>query len=151
MKEKLFFLISIISKTTKKKLGIIIERFKYFTFFACILFLISCSTPRNPESWMEMEKNACLPTAIAFKEGLKKYDIWSEVVTYNYFDPKKNKLSGHAITAYMYPKGKNQLWTYDYMGSYRTRAFKNNPYQIAQQAEILRGRNNIINHSEFLK
>jgi hypothetical protein len=120
--------------------------------FIIICFLTGCQTPSNPESWMEMQKNACLPTAIAFREGLKKYNVWSEVVAYNYFDTKQNKLSGHAITAYMYPTGKNQLWTYDYMGSYRTRAYKNNPYEIAQNAENLRGRpHNKINYAEFLK
>jgi hypothetical protein len=118
-----------------------------------IAFLLSaCSTPRNPESWMELEKNACLPTAIAFKEGLKKYNIWSKVVVYNYYNKQSNKLSGHAITAYMYPPGKNQLWTYDFLGSYRIRAYKNDVYDIAQNAEISRGRpQNKINYAEFLE
>ncbi len=120
----------------------------YYIILPC-LFLISCSTPKNPESWMEMEKNACLPTAIAFKEGLNKYNIWSEVLIYSY--QYKNKLSGHALVVYLYPPGKNQLWTYDYMGSYRTRAFKNNIYKIAQEAEISRGRQSIINSAEYLK
>jgi hypothetical protein len=125
---------------------------KFFTIAIISFLLIGCQTPSNPESWMEMQQNACLPTAISFREGLKKYNVWSEVVVYNYFDLKKNKLSGHAITAYMYPTGKNQLWTYDYMGSYRTKVFKDNPYDIAQKAEILRGRYyNKINYAEFLK
>jgi hypothetical protein len=125
---------------------------KYFLIFVFLIFLTGCQTPGNPESWMEMEKNACLPTAIAFREGLRKYNVWSEVVVYYYFDHKKSEQSGHAITAYMYPPGKNQLWTYDYMGSYRTRAYKENPFDIALEAERLRGRShNQIYRAEFLK
>jgi hypothetical protein len=37
------------------------------------LFITACvSLPSNPEAWMEREFNACLPTAIAFREGLRK-------------------------------------------------------------------------------
>jgi hypothetical protein len=126
---------------------------KFFVFIALCLFLLGCETvPSNPESWMENQQNACLPTAIAFKEGLKKYQVWSEVVCYFYFDTKKNKKSGHAIVAYIYPSGSNQLWTYDYLGSYRTRAWVKEPKMIAQQAENLRGRfHNQIFQAEFLK
>lgn len=120
--------------------------------FAC-LFLIGCETvPVNPEKWMEREQNACLPTAIAFREGLKKYKVWSEVVRYSYFNSQKNKYQGHAIVAYIYPPGSNQLWTYDYMGSWRTRAWSDDSKMIAQQAENLRGRSfNQVYTSEFLK
>ena len=52
----------------------------------------------------------------------------------------------------MYPPGKNQLWTYDYEGSWRTRAFISNPTQIAQQSERIRGRwQSVIEHAEFIK
>lgn len=116
------------------------------------LFLTGCeAVPKNPEPWMEMKKNACLPTAIAFKEGLKKYDIWSEVVIYRWLDPKEKKLKGHAITAYMYPKGKNQLWTYDHWGSYRVRAFKNDPVDIAQKATDARSEDRHVASAYFLK
>lgn len=124
---------------------------KLLLLLTCVL-LIGCETPQNPESWMEMQKNACLPTAIAFREGLKKYQVQSEVVVYSYLDSSKNKLGGHALVAYMYPKGQNQLWTYDYLGSYRTRAYLDDPFQIAQTAENLRGRPyNRVNRAEFLK
>ena len=113
--------------------------------------LTSCATPSYPESWMETKRNACLPTAIAFREGLKKYDVWSEVVIYNWYDLKTSTTKGHAIVAYMYPKGQNQLWTYDFWGSYRVRAFKDNPLQIAQQAVRARLEDRIVNHAEFLK
>ena len=115
------------------------------------VLLTSCATPSNPESWMETKRNACLPTAIAFREGLKKYDVWSEVVIYNWFDLKSQTTKGHAIVAYMYPKGQNQLWTYDFWGSYRVRAFKDNPLQIAQQAVRVRLEDRIVNKAEFLK
>jgi len=114
-------------------------------------FLVSCATPSNPESWMETKRNACLPTAIAFREGLQKYDVWSEVVVYHWIDAKTKKTNGHAIVAYMYPKGKNQLWTYDFWGSYRGRAFKDNPLQIAQQAVKARSEDRDVIFAEFLK
>jgi hypothetical protein len=125
---------------------------KFLSLIIICLVLVGCATPSNPESWMEAQQNACLPTAIAFREGLKKYQVWSEVVTYYYWDARKQKRSGHAIVAYLYPPGKNQLWTYDYFGSYRTHAYVNDPKTIAQIAENLRGRPfNRVDHAEFLK
>jgi hypothetical protein len=119
--------------------------------FIAIVCLAACSTPSNPEYWMESKRNACLPTAIAFREGLRKYDVWSEVVIYKWLDQKSNTVKGHAIVAYMYPKGQNQLWTYDFWGSYRIRAFKDNPLQIAQQAVNARMEDRNVNRAEFLK
>ena len=102
--------------------------------------LAGCAfTPKNPQSWMEFQQNACLPTAIVYKKNLDKKNIWSKVVVYSY----KDKDMGHAVAAYMYPPGENQLWTYDYLGSYRAKAFKDNPMQIAREAE--RGRNRSAN------
>ncbi len=116
-----------------------------------VFTLLGCeTTPTNPEQWMAREKNACLPTAIAFKAGLDRQGIWSEVVRYSYKN-NKNKLTGHAIVAYLYPPGKNQLWTYDYEGSWRTRAFITNPYQIATEAEKVRARDTTVMFAEFLK
>ena len=117
-----------------------------------IACLTACSTtPSNPESWMETKRNACLPTAIAFREGLKKYNVWSEVVTYSWIDKKTQKPKGHAIVAYMYPIGKNQLWTYDFWGSYRVRAYKDNPLQIAKEAVTVRLEDRDVYYAEFLK
>jgi hypothetical protein len=122
-----------------------------------ILILISISlgactiTPKNEQSWMERQRNACLPTAIAFREGLQKYDIWSEVVIYRWIDKKTNKDKGHAIVAYMYPKGQNQLWTYDFWGSYRARAYKNDPLQIAKEAVKARHEDRNVYYAEFVK
>jgi hypothetical protein len=119
--------------------------------FLIFFFVVSCENlPKNPERWMEVKKNACLPTAIAFKEGLRKYNIWSEVVVYRWYDSKSKTLKGHAITVYMYPKGKNQLWTYDYWGSYRVRAYKDDPVDIAQKASNARNENRQILSANFL-
>lgn len=102
-----------------------------------ILLLTSCvSTPKNPEAWMEREINACLPTAIAFREGLRKYNVWSEVLICTWNDGRPR---GHAFCVYLYPPGQNQLWTYDNWGSYRTTAYKANSVQVAAQA--LKSRN----------
>ena len=123
---------------------------KYVLCLLCVVFVGCETTPQNPEQWMARERNACLPTAIAFKEGLRRYQVWSEVVRYVYKNDK-NKRVGHAIVAYLYPPGKNQLWTYDYEGSWRTRAYTTNPHQIATEAEKLRGRNTVVEYAEFIK
>lgn len=107
-----------------------------------LCILTSCShipsalTPSNPDAWMERERNACLPTAITFRESLRKYKVWAEVVGYqfDYTNTKNKKSSGHAIVAYMYPPGHNKLWTYDYWGSYRVRAYKDDPLDVARKA-----------------
>lgn len=102
--------------------------------------LASCvSTPQNPEAWMERQINACLPTAIAFKESLKKYNVWADVFSYKYYERGTSKPKGHAMVAYLYPSGKNQLWTYDSWGSWRTRAMTNDVKAIAQYAHTIRG------------
>lgn len=113
---------------------------------------LGCETlPENPEQWMSREKNACLPTAIAFKQGLERQGVWVEVVRYQYKN-NKGKYVGHAIVAYLYPSGQNKLWTYDYEGSWRVRAWVDNPVDIAEQAEKVRGRwDNHIEYAEFIK
>lgn len=125
--------------------------FKYFLFLISLL-LISCeTTPRNPEAWMENEINACLPTAIIFKQALNKYGVWSEVFSYRWFNNETRMPHGHAMVAYLYPPGKNQLWTYDKKGSLRTRAFTNNVTAIAQTAHKMRGGNETIFGAEWVR
>lgn len=117
----------------------------------CSLFLVSCSTlPQNPERWMESQRNACLPTAIAFKQGLRKHDVWARVVRYTWFDKRKQKVNGHAIVAYLYPPGENTLWTYDFWGSYRVRAYVDDPFQIARAAVAARQEDRDVAFAEFL-
>lgn len=113
--------------------------------------LTGCSsTPTNPEFWMEKEINSCLPTAIIFKKSLNKYEVWSEVFRYSWKD-EKGKLRGHAMVAYLYPQGQNQLWTYDSMGSYRIRAYTNNVTDVAQKSHNARGWTNKVFAAEYLK
>jgi hypothetical protein len=97
---------------------------------------------------MARERNACLPTAIAMAEGLKRQGIQARVVRYSY-QPEGRQV-GHAITAYLYPPGKNQLYTYDYEGSWRTRAYFDDATSIAQAAERLRSRFYDISSADFL-
>jgi len=89
------------------------------------MFLSACSTldgigtPANPEKWVEREINACLPTAILFKESLQKYSVWSEVITYRSFNPETGRAANHAIVVFNYPKGTENYWTYDFEGSFK--------------------------------
>ena len=116
------------------------------------MLLIACSTtPTNPEFWMEKEINACLPTAIIFKRSLNKYGIWSEVFRYSWKDSKTGKIRGHAMVAYLYPQGKNLLWTYDAMGSYRTYAYTNNVQNIARYAHHVRGSTENVFGAEWIR
>jgi len=142
--------------------------------------LTACSTldrigtPSNPEGWIEREMNACLPTAIIFKESLNKYGVWSEVVTYRSFNPDTQKGSNHAIVVFNYPRGTEDYWTYDFEGSYKIQKDSasigsqnaapreaaqadnppvdlKNPAQIAQLAEARRFRpRTMILKAEFL-
>jgi len=111
------------------------------------LLICSC-TPRNPESWMAFERNACLPTAIAMQAGLKRQGIESRVVCYSY--GRNGAVVGHAVTAYLFPPGENKLWIYDFEGSTRARAYFSDCLGIASQSEIARGRNRSIIQAEFL-
>jgi hypothetical protein len=138
-------------------MNITLKQLKKIIFIPIVCFLLSsCAsifTPSNPESWMESEKNACLPTAIAFREGLRKYNVWAEVVGYHFYytNTKKKKPSGHAIVAYMYPTGQNKLWTYDHWGSYRVRAYKDDPLDIAKKAVEARQEDRYITSAHFHK
>lgn len=112
---------------------------KRFLILLAIVLVACQSTPKNPEAWMERQINACLPTAIAFKEGLKRSNVWADVFMYKYYERDTGKPKGHAMVAYLYPPGKNQLWTYDNWGSWRTRAMTNDVKAIAQYAHTIRG------------
>lgn len=117
-----------------------------------LLFVVACqSVPNNPEYWMEKEINACLPTAIIFKQSLRKYDVWADVFSYRWQDPETGRYHGHAMVAYLYPPGKNQLWTYDADGSYRTYALTNDVTRIAQVAHTVRGNNGKVFLAEWIR
>jgi hypothetical protein len=114
-----------------------------------LLGLAACQTPRNPEAWMEAEVNACLPTAIAMRAGLERSGVWADVFRYKYYDG--SRLRGHAMTAYLYPPGKNQLWTYDQLGSWRTRAWTNDVAAIARHAHSVRGWRGTATDAEWVR
>jgi hypothetical protein len=97
---------------------------------------------------MANERNACLTTAVSMAEGLKRQGITAKVVRYAY--NANGRTLGHAVTAYLYPPGSNTLYTYDFEGSWRTRAFWNDPLGIATAAERLRSRVDTPFFSEFL-
>jgi len=105
-------------------------------------------TPQSPEPWMARERNACLPTAIAMSQGLRRQGITAKVVRYSYH--RGDRQVGHAICAYLYPPGTNTLYTYDYEGSWRTRAYFDDAASIARAAERLRGRFLEITSADFL-
>jgi hypothetical protein len=115
--------------------------------FLILAFFVGCVGPTNPEEWMTRERNACLPTAIAMAEGLKRQNIQARVLIYNY--RKQGRQQGHAVTVYLYPAGKNTLWTYDYEGSWQTRAYWDDATGIATAAERLRSRYNPIDSAFF--
>lgn len=124
---------------------------KYFLVLLAIVLVACQSTPKNPEAWMEREINACLPTAIAFKEGLKRSNVWADVFIYRYYDRAMGRSRGHAMVAYLYPPGKNQLWTYDNWGSWRTRAYTNDVKGVAQYAHVIRGGTEKVTAAEWIK
>jgi hypothetical protein len=163
----------ILKSTTLPKTLKLLPIFAGFGLSACST-LDRIGTPANPEGWIEREMNACLPTAIVFKESLNKYGVWSEVVTYKSFNPETQKGSHHAIVVFNYPRGTENYWTYDFEGSYKIQqdsgsignqnaaprdAAKTNiapvdvknPAQIAQLAEAKRFRpRSMILKAEFL-
>ena len=118
-----------------------------------ILLLAGCTTTlKNPEKYIEWENNSCLPTAITMQYGLRNSTKWSEVLLYQYTSLKTGETKGHAVCAYIYPVGSNKLWVYDYEGSTRIKAYINEPLEIAQLAEVARGRiANQVSQAEYLK
>ena len=114
------------------------------------LALTACaSTPRNPQSAVEREINACLPAAITMREGLVKSGIWSEVLLVEWRDTKPR---GHAYAVYLYPPAKNQLWAYDRdWGSTRVHALKNNARAVATAANMNRAIYGPITRAEYLQ
>jgi hypothetical protein len=111
------------------------------------LLLAGCAGPTNPEAWMTRERNACLPTAVSMAQGLQRQGIQARVLIYSYLANGQQR--GHAVTAYLYPAGQNTLWTYDYEGSWRTRAYWDDATGIAAAAERLRSRHHKIDSAFF--
>jgi hypothetical protein len=116
------------------------------------LLLAACvSTPKNPQTAVEKEKNACLPAAITMREALVKSDVWSEVLVVEWTEPAGKK-RGHAYAVYLYPKGKNQLWAYDRdWGSTRVRALRDDPRAVAWAANASRNLHGPITSAQYLQ
>lgn len=103
--------------------------------------LASCSWPANPQEAAAKAPNSCLVLAATMREHLRAQGIWAEVVGYQWRDrTHPARTGGHAICAYFYPVGKNQLWSYDAASSYRCRAWRDDAMGIARSAEAERGR-----------
>lgn len=114
------------------------------------LALTACaSTPRNPQSAVEREINACLPAAITMREGLVESGVWSEVLLVEWRDSKPR---GHAYAVYLYPPGRNQLWAYDRdWGSTRVWAKKTDALAVAKAANTSRAIYGPITRAEYLQ
>lgn len=114
-----------------------------------LLAVAGCvSVPKNPEAWMVRYENSCVPTAIAFRQGLERQGIWARVFSYRYTYEGKDR--GHAMTAFLYPPGENKLWTYDALGSWRVRAYTNDVRAIADYAHAVRGAESFTRNAEWL-
>lgn len=112
--------------------------FKLNLLLILLLAFSGCtSVPKNPEAEAENQINACLPNAIIMAQALRRQDVWAKVLIVKW--NRKGKINGHAYTIYLYPPGKNQLWSYDRdWGSMKIKAFKDNPRQVAVQANNVR-------------
>lgn len=105
-----------------------------------VLLLVGCANPpfEHPDKRVERQKNACLPSAIIMSESLKKYNIWTQVVTFTWVN-KNNKRYGHAYCFYEYPKHSGKIWSYDNdWGTYRVWFSKNQTFENILQANYHR-------------
>jgi hypothetical protein len=118
-----------------------------------ILFLAITGCALTPQDRLARQfgyyDNSCLPTAIAFREGLKSKDVWSEVLVYQFVENGATR--GHAMCVYTYPSKSSKVWTYDMWGSYRSPASTNNPLAIAKVAHTVRNNNGRVVWAEFLE
>jgi hypothetical protein len=111
-------------------------KIKYILLVLTLTIFYGCTiTPSNKDAnWYKNQENACLPTAIVFREGLRKYGVWAQVMTTDNYEMDSGKEFGHSVCVYLYPPGKNTLWVYDFSGSTRVRAFTNDCVGIANKA-----------------
>lgn len=107
------------------------------------------SLPSNPEAGVEKQIKACLPAAITMREGLRRSNVWSEVLVVSWNDGTPR---GHAYCIYLYPQGQNQLWAYDRdWGSTRIRAYKDDANSVAQHAQRSRAIYSPVLSAEYLR
>lgn len=121
---------------------------------ALALLLTSCATtpPESPEQHLAGYPESCLVLSATMVESLRRQGVDAETLVYRRTDvTQPGSDSGHAVTVYMYPRGKNKLWTHDQLGSFRTRAYRGDAPGIARQAEMVRGRTwSRVTYAEFL-
>lgn len=116
----------------------------------CVIYtflLFSCSSVDPPVSGAKFKYgNDCLPQAIIMTESLKEKDIESKVIvlqTYNFT---------HAVSTYMYPKGKNQLWVWDRdWRSIRLNAWKDSPHSVSRAWLKITHPSEILKTAEYLE
>lgn len=90
------------------------------TLLLVALLLAGCvTTPPAPVPGIATKySNACLPEAIQMAQSLKEHGIQAKVLRI------ETTTWGHAVAAYLYPTGANQLWVWDsYWGSLRVRSY----------------------------
>ena len=109
------------------------------------LCLAGCATNAPVRAWTSGERNACLPEAIAMRQGLAGAGIQAKVLAI------QTPTWGHAVTAYLYPTGQNRLWVWSAdWKSLRVRAFFNDPNQIARAWMSATGRDIPITSAYFI-
>jgi hypothetical protein len=120
-----------------------------FLTFLILLFVIPSSSSlsedaplTNPESWMEKEPSACLPTAIMFKESFNTVGVWSILLHAFFTDPldKEVHYYGHYFVVFIYPKGSSNVWIYDSDGSWPVKYdLIHDPMALVKEAFEVRG------------
>jgi hypothetical protein len=80
-----------------------------FPLLAAAALLAACAVkPPAPEpEFASKYGNACLPEAASMAQSLRQHGITARVL--GIYTPEW----GHAVTTYLYPPGKNQLWAWD--------------------------------------
>lgn len=105
--------------------------------------------PAPPPPFAAKFSQACLPEAAAMREGLSRYNVQARVIAYSYGVGRPPR--GHAICAYLYPVGANQLWAWDSTwGSVRLRAWWDDARDIARQWSRRTGTTPVI-HAEIIE
>ena len=113
------------------------------------------AVPSNPDWYLEREINGCLPTAITFRESLRKYGVWARVLLTVYVDElhENGKYKhGHAMVVFIYPSGKQRLWSYDSEGSWEIPYSQfPDPITIAKKAFEVRGQSRRVVSAKFIE
>ena len=119
---------------------------KYIIYIMILtLMLTSCINP--PAKGLPFKYgNDCLPQAIIMTEALREKNIEADVLSIY------TEKWGHAVSRYMYPKGKNILYVWDHdWQSIRLRAWKEDPYSVAREWMKQTRHTEEVKSAEFLK